>query len=397
MASSPDGQLPGADVRPAKRVEPLELFYDLVFVFAVTQVSHLLLNDVSWQGAVHAVLALGVVWWAWNYTVWVTSEVDLDPAPVRLLLLAMMLASLVMAVAVPEAFGSSGFLFVGAYIAIKAGRLLFLTVGGAHPSAIGSSRATRLVVWFVASGVLWIAGAAVESPARVGLWVAALAIDLAGPLVMYWLPGHPRLSFALWKVELAHLAERYETFVIIALGETIVLIGATVSARGFDDDRLPAFALAFLGTACLFLLYFDGFPDVARRQLVLETEGVHLARDAYMYLHVVLAAGIIVVAVGNVLVMARPTEVLPGSEVAVVSTGPALYLLGHVLVRRRVTGSTSRPRLLGAVACVVVGALGFVAPAIALKALLVGVLVVVIAGERTTGGVARRRASRDQG
>ena len=385
MASSPDGHVPGADVRPEKPVAPLELFYDLVFVFAVTQVSHLLLNDLSWTGAVHAILALGVVWWAWNYTVWVTSEVDLEPIPVRLLFLAMMLASLVMAVAAPEAFGRNGLLFAGSYIAIKVGRLLFLTVGRAHPSAIGSGRETRLLTWFIASGTLWLGGALAEGAARIGLWIAALAIDLTGPLVMYWLPGHARLPFALWKVELSHLAERYETFVIIALGETIVLTGATVSVRGFDNERLAAFALAFLSTACLFLLYFDAFPRVARQRLALATDGVHLARDAFMYLHVVLAAGVIISAVGDGLVIRNPTDILSGEEVALVCAGPALYLLGHVLYRFRITGSVSLLRLAGAAGCVIVGLLGSVAPALALSVLLVGVLVVVIAGETMAG------------
>ena len=357
----------------AKRVGPLELFYDLVFVFAVTQVSHLLLNDLTWAGATHALLALMVVWWAWNYTVWVTSEVELEPIAVRLLFLAMMLASLVMAVAVPEAFDGYGLLFAGSYVAIKVGRLLFLTVGGAHPSAIGPGRGARLLTWFIASGALWLAGA------------AALAIDLAGPLVMYWIPGRARLPYSLWKVELSHLAERFETFVIIALGETIVLTGATTSVLGFDDDRFAALALAFLSTAAMFWLYFDGFPRIARRLLDVRSDGVHTVRDAYMYLHVVLVAGVILSAIGDGLVIRRPTGVLTAAEVAIVATGPALYLLGHVLFRLRIEGSVSWMRLGGAVACVVLGIAGSGVPAIVLSALLVGVLALVIGAESVTG------------
>ncbi|HET9084295.1 MAG TPA: low temperature requirement protein A [Candidatus Limnocylindrales bacterium] len=389
MAPAAESHTPD-DVPEGKRVAPLELFYDLVFVFAVTQVSHLLLDDLTWNGAIHAALALGVVWWAWNYTVWVTSEVDLDPVAVRLLFLAMMFASLTMAVAVPDAFDRYGLLFAGAYMAIKLGRLVFLTVGGAHPSAIGPSRGTRLLVWFIASGVLWVTGGIVEGPARVGVWMAALAIDLVGPLVMYWTPGHQRLPYSLWRVELSHLVDRYETFVIIALGETIVLTGATVSVRGFDDERFAALALAFVTTATLYLLYFDHFPRVARRALVRGSSGIHLARDAYMYLHVVLVAGVILSAVGDGLVIERSTQAADAAQVVVICAGPALYLFGHVIFRLRITSSLSTVRLVGAGACVLVGLIGSAMPAVLLSALLVGVLIVVIGAESAGSASVRR-------
>jgi low temperature requirement protein LtrA len=370
--------------REEKRIVPLELFYDLVFAFAITQVSHLLLADLSWAGAGRALLALLVVWWAWNYTVWVTSEVDLGPILVRLLFLAMMLASLAMAVAVPEAFGRYGLLFAGSYVAIKTGRLLFLTIGGAHASATGPGRGTRLLTWFLVSGVLWLAGGVADGPARTALWGAALALDLTGPLVMYWIPGRPRLPFGLWRVELRHLAERFELFTLIAFGEMIVLTGATASALGFDGPRSAAFALAFLSTASMYWLYFDDFPTIAKGRLEPGPAGIHLARDAYMYLHVILVAGVILSAVGDRLVIADPTDRLTTVGVVSVAAGPAVYLLGHVLFRLRVAGSVSWERLGGAVACVLVGLIGTVVPALALSALLVCVLVVVIATETLT-------------
>ena len=390
MESQPEGIGSGARVREGKTVVPLELFYDLVFVFAVTQVSHLLLDDLSWQGATQAVVAFGVVSWAWNYTVWVTSEVDLDPVPVRLLILAMMLASLVMAVAVPEAFGRYSLLFVASYLAIKIGRLLFLTVGGAHADSLGPGRAARLIPWFAASGVFWVAGGFADGPLRIAFWIVALGIDDAGPLLLYRTPGHPPLQFSQWKVELTHLAERYETFVIIALGESIVFIGATVSARGIEE-RFVAFALAFASTACLYWLYFDGFPRVARQHLRLPTGGVRLARDAYMYLHPAIVGGIILSAVGDGLVIEHAREMLDGAQVAVIVAGPAVYLLGHALFRHRITGSISRLRIAGAVACLAVGLLGAVVPGLVLSALLVAVLVAVIAGERVSRSEPARR------
>lgn len=382
---------PALSRHAVKQVAPLELFYDLVFVFAVTQVSHLLRNDLSWTGAGHALLALLVVWWAWNYTVWVTSEVDLGPIQVRLLFLAMMLASLVMAVAVPEAFGRYGLAFAGAYVAIKVGRLLFLTIGGAHAAATGPGRGTRLLIWFIASGALWLLGGVAEGNARIVLWVAALASDLAGPLVMYWVPGRPRLPFSLWQVELTHLAERFETFVIIALGETIVFTGATASLQGFDAERSAAFVLAFLTTAAFYWLYFDDFPVIAKRRLETGPDGVHLTRDAYMYLHVVLVAGVILSAIGDGLVIAGPGETMPAAEVVVVAGGPALYLLGQALFRWRIAGMVAWARLAGALACVAVGMAGGLLPALALASLLLGALVLVIAAEHLIAAGGTRR------
>ena len=206
---------------------------------------------------------------------------------------------------------------------------------------------------------------------------------------MYWVPGRRRLPYDAWTVKRSHFAERFELFMIIAFGETIVLTGATTSELELDAARFTAFALAFVGTAALWWLYFDGFPTIAKRRLELAPNGLQLARDAYMYLHVVFVAGVILSAVGDELVIANPTDVLPDAEVAITAAGPALYLLGHVLFRLRMTGSLSWERLGGAAACVLAGFAGTVVPALVLAALLVGVLVVVIASERVIE--ARRR------
>jgi low temperature requirement protein LtrA len=372
------------------RATPLELFYDLVFVFAITQVSHILLDDLTWTGAGHAALALLVVWWAWNYTTWVTNELDPDATPVRLLLIAIMLASLVMAVAIPEAFGKYGLLFAGSYAGIQVGRHLFLTFFTTRAGTIERERSGRILTWFAVSAVPWIAGGLVDGSGRTALWVVAIAIDLTAPFVLYWVPGRRRLSYDSWTVETSHFAERFELFMIIAFGETIVLTGATTSNLDLDADRFAAFALAFLGTAAMWWLYFDYVTRVAKRRLELAENRTQLARDAYTYLHVVMVAGVILSAVGDELVIAHPTDVLPDAEVAVVAAGPAVYLLAHVLFRLRMARSVSWRRLSGAVACVVAGFLGTVVPALVLAALLVGVLVGVIAAERIAE--ARRRA-----
>jgi low temperature requirement protein LtrA len=378
------------DAGEEQRATALELFYDLAFVFAITQVSHLLLDNLTWEGAGQALLVLLVVWWAWNYTTWVTNELDPDSIAVRAVLIGVMLASLLMAVAIPQAFGERALLFVGSYVAIQVGRHLFLTFGSAQAGTIERERAGRILIWFGVAGLLWIAGGFADGSARWTLWLAALAVDYAAPLVLFWIPGRPRLEGATWEVETAHFAERFQLFIIIALGETIVLTGAATAGLELDTPRILAFGLAFLGTAALWWLYFNYVATIARRRLELSPDRTRLARDAYTYLHAAIVAGVILSAVGDELVIAHPTDVLPGAEVAVVVAGPALYLLAHVALRLRMTGTPSGKRLAGALACVAIGGLGAFAPALILAALLVAVLVTVIASEHITA--ARRRA-----
>ena len=373
----------------AGRATTLELFYDLVFVFAITQVSHLLLNHLTWAGVGQSLLVLLVVWWSWNYTTWVTNELDPETILVRLLMIALMLASLLMAVAIPQAFGDRALLFVGSYVAIQVGRHSFLTFAAAEPGTIERVRAGRILIWFVASGVFWLAGAFVEGPARVAFWLVALALDYGAPLVTFRIPGLSRVAPEAWSVGTEHFTERFGLFIILALGESIVITGATTSELVLDTPRVVAFGMAFLATAALWWLYFSAVARIAQRHLELSENRTVLARDAYTYLHVVIVAGVIVSAVGDELVIAHPTEVLPGFEVTAVVAGPAIYLLAHSLFRLRMAGSVSWRRLGGALVCLVVGLIGAFVPALVVGALLIAVLVAVIASEYVAA--ARRR------
>jgi len=368
----------------------LELFYDLVFVLAVTQVSHLLLPDLTWSGAAKSLLVLLVVWWAWNYTTWVTNMLDPDAIVVRLLVLALMFLSLVLAVAIPEAFGSRALLFAGAYVAIQVGRHAFLTFVVAGRGSPERRPAAHILTWFVASGVFWIGGALASGPTRIALWLVALGLDYLAPFVLYRIPGRPRLDPSAWEVETSHFAERFQLFVIIALGESIVITGATTAELPLDGVRMAAFGVAFLSTAAIWWLYFGYVAAIAQRRLERASTSTTLARDGFTYLHVVLVAGIIVAAVGDEIVIAHPTEQLSSAELVAVVAGPALYLLGHVLFRLRMAGSVSGKRLGGALACVVVGLVGLAVPALVVAALLVGVLGAVIGMEEAVGR--RRRA-----
>jgi low temperature requirement protein LtrA len=376
-----------------RRAGSLELFYDLVFVFAVTQVSHLVLARLSWEGAGQALLVLLVVWWAWNYTTWMTNELDTESPVVRLVLMGLMLATLLMAVAIPRAFGAKALLFAGSYVAIQVGRHAFLTFVCAAAGTLERERSGRILTWFVAAGALWLAGAFAGGTSRTALWLAALVIDYSGPLALYRVPGRPRLSHATWTVESSHFAERFQLFVIIALGESIVITGATAAGRTLDTATVVALSLAFASTAALWWLYFNYVATILQRRLELAEKRTLVARDAYTYLHVFVVAGVILTAVGNELVIAHPTDELSNAQLVTVASGPAFYLLAHIALRLRMTGSISGRRLAGALACGPAGAVGAFAPALVVGALLVVILVAVIVSEQVAGA---RRAARGE-
>jgi low temperature requirement protein LtrA len=374
-----------------QRTTTLELFYDLVFVFAVTQVSHLLLGHLTWEGAGQAALVLLVVWWSWNYTTWVTNELDPSSIVVRLLLIALMLASLLMAIAIPQAFGAKALLFAASYVAIQVGRHSFLTFVAADRGTVERERAARILTWFVVAGMLWIAGALADGSARTVVWLVALTLDYGAPLVTFWVPGRPRLRPEVWDVGTAHFAERFQLFIIIALGESIVVTGATAAVLDLTTARITALALAFLSTAALWWLYFNLVAAIAERRLAQAEHRTVLARDAYTYLHVAIVAGILLSAVGDELVIAHPTDELPSAELTAVVCGPALYLLAHVALRLRMTHAISTRRLAGAVACLAVGGIGTFAPALAVSAMLLAVLVAVIVADQVVATRRRRR------
>jgi len=362
----------------SQRVSTLELFYDLVFVFAITQVSHFLLEHLTWAGAGEATIILLAVWWSWNYTTWTTNELDTESIPVRLLLLSLMLVSLLMSVAIPDAFGEHALLFAASYVAIQVGRHVFLAFAAAQRGTIERERAGRILIWFVAAGVLWVAGALVDGPGRIVLWLAALAVDYAAPLVLYWVPGRPRLAGATWEVGTGHFAERFGLFIILALGESIVLTGATTSEFDLTTVRIVAFVMAFLASAAIWWLYFTSVARLGEHYLRVSEDRTTLARDGYTFLHAVFAAGIILSAVGDELVIAHPTEVLPPSELVALAAGPAMYLFALTLFGYRLTGVLSKRKLFATLACIVVGFAGLFLPALAAAGLLVMVLVAVI-------------------
>ncbi|MBA3425475.1 MAG: low temperature requirement protein A [Rubrobacter sp.] len=365
----------------SQRASTLELFYDLVFVFAITQVSHLLLEHLTWAGVLQSAIVLFAVYWSWNYTTWATNELDTETVPVRLLLLSLMLVSLLMSVAIPQAFEAHAMLFAWSYVLIQVGRHSFLAFATAGGGTLERERAGRILIYFCISGVFWITGALAEGPLRYVLWCAAIAVDYSGPITVFRIPGMRRMESANWSVGTEHFAERFGLFIILALGESIVLTGATTSELDLTPARIAAFVMAFLGAAAIWWLYFTSVARLGEHYLAVSENRTTLARDGYTFLHVLFVAGIILSAVGDELVIAHPMKVLPSYEAAAVAAGPAIYLLAHTLFAYRLTGSMYKRKLFGAVLCVVAGFAGLFMPALAFAGLLIAVLVAVICAD----------------
>jgi low temperature requirement protein LtrA len=292
---------------------------------------------------------------------------------VRAVLAAVMLAGLLMAAALPEAFGAHGMLFAAAYVAGQTGRnvaaMLLLPRG--HPLRVVFE---RLAVWSVASGALWLAGAAFEGDRRLVLWIAAATLELIAPAAGYRVWRRGRAATSDYDIHGGHFAERCELFVIIALGESIVVAGATATAAGLSSTVVLCLVIAFVQTAALWSVYFGAAAGDAHARMEACDDPGRLARDAYTYGHLPIVAGIIATAVGIDLLIAHPHDALHGVPLAVALGGPALYVLGVTLFRRKLSGGTSVPGLAVAGLLVLLVPLGPHVSALVLAAIVAALL-----------------------
>ena len=365
----------------AQETTTVELFFDLVYVFAITQLSHLVIDSgISLSSVGHAAFLLVVVWWVWIYSTWMVNWFDPTTPPVRLIVAAVGLVSLLMSAAIPHAFDSDAVLFACAYVCMQVGRntAAMLLLGSAEPLRPVFE---RLVAWSLLSAPLWIAGAFVGGPARLALWGPALVLDLIAPMVGYATPFLGRSLTSDWEVEGSHFADRFQAFVIIALGESIVITGATASADGLSTHVVVALALAFLVTGALWWLYFGEIAESSQRRIAESDDPGRLARDAYTYLHAPIVTGIIMVAVGDDLLIAGPGRALTAAGILMTVAGPAVYLAGEGLVRLRMVGRYSGKRLLAVLALGVLGIAGSGLPALALSAGVAAILVALAVAE----------------
>jgi low temperature requirement protein LtrA len=328
----------GAMFRPIvphqhSRVTYVELFFDLVFVFAVTQISHTLLAHFTLLGALQVTLLFLAVWWVWVFTSWITNWLNPEKTPVRLLLFAMMLGGLVLSTSIPAAFEARGLWFAIAYAAMQVGKTIFLWISTPPSRPRTRMNAIRIAAWLSMSAIFWIAGGVMEGQSRLVLWAIALVIEYISPAVRFWIPRYGASSVADWMIEGGHMAERCALFIIIALGESIVVIGATFAELTWTTENVLAFIAAFVGSLAMWWIYFHVGAEAGSEQLSKSSEPGRLARLAYTYLHMPIVAGIIVSAVADELVLKHPGGHSDLKTVISAIGGPLLFLVGTVLFK----------------------------------------------------------------
>lgn len=356
-------------------VGPVELFFDLVYVFAIIQLSHLLIDHLSWEGAAQTVVVFAAVWWGWNYTAWAMNWLNPMSTPVMLLTGVLMLAALGTAIAIPEAFGEGAWLFVGCYLFMGVLRPLFMMVAFRGQQLAQNYR--MLLGWTLLAGVFWVAGAAVEPEARLWVWLVAVLVDYAAPLVQYRLPGIGSAPMHDWDTDPEHLAERNRLVFIIALGESILLMGGSIVEHGHLTASL-AVSLA-VGFASLFVLWWNYFAVAAHDDP--DADGSTGAlRSAYAYAHALMVLGAILVAVSIELRLTHDHLTTP--MVLVTVGGPLIYLVGNLLFLRSRYGQFAQSRL---VASAVLVAIGVVAVGLEESLPVLGLSVAVLA---VTAGLA---------
>ena len=376
-------------LREGERVTPLELFFDLVFVLALTRCTALVEETPTWEGMLKALLVLAVLWWAWGGYAWLTSVVDPEEGAVRLVMLAAMAALLVCSLSVHGVFGSEGLLFACAYLVVRVAHILLFLLASRDDRRLRSSVTGLAFSTALGTGIL-IGASFTQGWLRIGLWGVALVIDTGGPFLF---------GIAGWRLVPGHFAERHGAFVIIALGESIVALGVVASGR-IDAGVVLAAVLGVALCGAFWWLYFDIVALVGERRLSHAREGRErneLARDSYSYLHLPMIAGIALVAVGlrqTLIDVSHPLALIPA--VAMIG-GTSLYLLAHVAFRLRNVRRLNVQRLAVAIALPALLPAARTLPSVATLAILTAVVAVLILYESLRYAELRARLRPHQG
>jgi low temperature requirement protein LtrA len=365
-----------------ERVTPLELFFDLIFVFAITQVTSLVVADPTWAGLAKGLLVLGVLWWSWAAYAWLTNTINPDEGAVRIAMFGAMGAMLIASLAVPDVFGDDALLFACAYGVVRIAHLLLYAVAGRGDRDLLDAIARLAAGTGIGVTLLFVA-AALDGRAQVTVWAVALVVDLLGAYV-----GGGRG----WHLAPGHFAERHALIVIIALGESIVALGLGAS-HDLDAGVVVAALLGLAIAAALWWLYFDVVAIVAEGRLRAATGNAQLAlaRDSYSYLHLPMVAGIILFAVGVKKTLGDVGEPLKLVPAVALCGGIALYLVAHILFRLRNVHSFNPHRTVVSVLLLALLPLAVELPALATLAVVAGLCVGLIVYEAIRFAEARDR------
>jgi low temperature requirement protein LtrA len=329
-------------------VSYLELFLDLVFVFAVTQLSQFLVQHLTPFGAVETLILFLAVWWAWIYTTWATNWVDPARGPVRFMVAGVMIGSLVLSSALPFAFdtgaGGAGLVFALAYAAIQVLRTCFVVWAMRDDNKVNARNLTRATIYFIVSSGFWLWGGLTASPAsRALLWAIALAIEYAAPILMFRVPGLGSAQMRDWAISGGHMAERCALFIIIALGEGIIVTGTEFARAAADLPGVLAFLTAFASSFAMWWVYFDLGAVRGAEHIQHDADPGRVARDAFTYWHLPIVAGIVVLAVVDEQTLAHPLAASQPVFVTVVGVGSALFLGGTMMFKRLTSGMPWMP------------------------------------------------------
>ena len=316
------------------RVTYVELFFDLVFVFAITQISHGLAHHFDLLGAAQALVLFLAMWCTWINTSWVTNWVDPDRLPTRLMLFTLMFVGLLASTAIPQAFGVDGLVFAFAYVAMEIGRTAWMLWAIPADNLPMRRNFIRILAWVVLPAPFWIIGGMLPEGARLACWTVAMAIWIAGPILRFPVPRIGASTTADWNVEGAHMAERCALFVIIALGESILVNGATSATLPATAVVVGAFAVAFIGSVAMRWIYFNIGEARGARFIAGHHDPGRIARIGYTYLHAPIVAGIVLAAVGDDFALRHPTDPAGMQEAAALLGGPALYVAGLAAFKR---------------------------------------------------------------
>ncbi|TFC98753.1 low temperature requirement protein A [Cryobacterium sinapicolor] len=331
----------------ADRVTFIELFFDLIFVFALTQLSNHLYENQSWQGAAESVVLVLALWWIWVHTTWVTNVLDPARLPVRGVVIGLSLIGLVVSVSIFESFGDRGLIFAVAYVTLQLGRTAFMALALARHDPALFRAFVRIFVWLAVAGLFWILGGLLPADYRLLLWASALGIEFVSASLGFPVPGLGRATPGNGELSGPHIAERSALFVIIALGESFLVTGFAFVDQDVSVPGVLGLLLAFVSGAAMWWLYFDHGEHAGSKALTEAANPGRLARLAYTYVHALIIAGVVLTSVGDKEILAHPDGPVTFSTAVAITGGPLLYLLGLALFRFLVAGEVLVSHLSG--------------------------------------------------
>lgn len=321
------------DSKRADRVTYIELFFDLIFVLALTQLSRTLSENQTLVGALEFAILVLAIWWIWVYTTWVTNWLDPARLPVRGIVIGLSFIGLVMSASIYESFSDRGIIFAAAYVSVQLGRTVFMLLAVVRHDPSLHRTFTRILVWLSVAGVFWIAGAFVPAEPRLVLWAIALGIELLSAGLGFRVPGLGRSGVEDWDLSGPHIAERSALFVIIALGESLLVTGFAFVEEDTSPQSIAGMFLAFVTGVAMWWLYFDHAERVGRRAIASSAEPGRVARLAYTYVHAVIIAGIVLTSVADKEILLHPDDQMTPATTLIAVGGPLLYIAGLFLFR----------------------------------------------------------------